>query len=98
LQPVFRELLDGSADPEICGKISDLAESFAGALQVHSLRVRISGARLYIDLHLVVDGNISVRAGHNIAGAVKKKIMQAGLDAADVIIHVEPNESLKSPV
>ncbi|NOX25712.1 MAG: cation transporter [Deltaproteobacteria bacterium] len=98
LQPGFRELLDGSAAPEICAEISALAESFAGVLQVHRLRVRISGARLYVDLHLVVDGNISVRAGHDIAVAVKKKIMKAGLDAADVVIHVEPDEAIKKLV
>ena len=98
LQPGIRELLDGSADPKICTKISALAESVAGVLQVHRLRVRISGARLYVDLHLVVDGNISVREGHNIAGAVKGKIMRAEHEVVDVIIHVEPNELIKKPI
>ncbi len=96
LQPVLRELLDGSADPQICADIGTLAGAVAGVLQVHRLRVRISGARLYVDLHLVVDGDISVRDGHDIAGVVKDEIMNAGLEVLDVVIHVEPDESIIS--
>jgi len=92
LQPGLRELIDGSADPEICKKIKAIACNIDGVLQIHRLRVRLSGARLHVDLHLVVDGNLSVRAGHNIAGAVKNSIMGAGLDVEDVVIHVEPEE------
>lgn len=95
LQPGFRELLDGSADQEVCDKIQVLAESLPGVLQIHRLRARISGARIYVDLHLVVNGDISVRKGHDLAGAVKKEIMDVGLQVADVIVHVEPNELIK---
>ncbi len=96
LQPGFRELLDGSADPEVCNEIKSMAEDVRGVLQVHRLRVRISGARLYVDLHLVVDGDITVRQGHDLAGMVQQKIMDTGgLEVVDVIIHVEPNELIK---
>ena len=96
LQPGLRELIDGSADPEICNKIEEIACAVDGVLQIHRLRVRLSGARLYVDLHLVVDGNLSVRVGHNIAGAVKGSIMNAGLEVVDMVIHVEPDEKRSS--
>lgn len=96
LQPGLRELIDGSADPEICNQIEEIACDVDGVLQIHKLRVRLSGGRLHVDLHLVVDGNLSVRAGHSIAEKVKKRIMDAGLDVVDIVIHVEPEEKRRA--
>lgn len=90
LQPGLLELVDGSAPPEICGEILALTERVAGVQQVHELRTRYSSNSLHVDMHVVVDGTISVQQGHDIAGAVKWKILKAGLGAVDVVVHVEP--------
>ncbi len=88
--PGLKELVDTSADDEICTEIKEIAVQMPGVRDIHRLRARLSGARLYVDLHMVVDGDISVRQGHDIAGAVKSRIINSDLQVVDVVIHLEP--------
>ena len=48
------------------------------------------GLSFYVDLHVEVDGNISVREGHHIAHAVKRAIQENDPRIADVLVHIEP--------
>jgi divalent metal cation (Fe/Co/Zn/Cd) transporter len=48
------------------------------------------GVIFYADLHVKVDGNISVREGHHIAHEVKRAIQQTDARIADVLVHIEP--------
>jgi divalent metal cation (Fe/Co/Zn/Cd) transporter len=48
------------------------------------------GLSFYVDLHVGVDGAISVRDGHDIAHLVKDAIKQTDARIADVLVHVEP--------
>jgi divalent metal cation (Fe/Co/Zn/Cd) transporter len=48
------------------------------------------GISFYVDLHVGVDGGISVREGHAIAHQVKDVIKQTNARIADVLVHVEP--------
>lgn len=88
--PGLKELVDTSADDEICAQIKEIAEQMPGVRDIHHLRARLSGARLYVDLHMVVDGDISVRQGHDIARMVKRDIINSELQVVDVVIHLEP--------
>ena len=94
LQPGLMELTDSSASPEVCNEIKKIAESVSGVLQVHGLRTRFIGTRLHVDLHAVVDGVLTVRGGHDIAMAIRRNVVAAGLDVDDVVVHIEPPEEL----
>jgi divalent metal cation (Fe/Co/Zn/Cd) transporter len=48
------------------------------------------GLSFYVDLHVLVNGDISVREGHRIAHEVKRAIQQAEARIANVLVHVEP--------
>jgi len=48
------------------------------------------GLDYYVDLHVGVDGNISVHDGHEIAHRVKSVIQQSDSRIADVLVHIEP--------
>ena len=52
--------------------------------------VRKMGFEYFVDLHMLVDGGISVREGHAIAGAVKAAIKRARPAVYNVLVHVEP--------
>jgi len=90
MQAGIKELIDSSASPETCREILKIVRQVAGVEGVHGLRTRFSGSRLYVDLHMLVDGNISVRAGHDIAEIVQRLLVEAELDISDVIVHIEP--------
>ena len=48
------------------------------------------GLDYYVDLHVGVDGSISVNEGHDIAHRVKAAIQQSDSRVADVLVHIEP--------
>jgi cation diffusion facilitator family transporter len=55
----------------------------------HLLRTRLSGARRFVEFHLLLDGDLSVREGHHLATALEAALVAAMPEAA-VTIHVEP--------
>jgi len=50
------------------------------------------GFDYYVDIHIKVDGDLTVTNGHDIAHKVKDTILHSDLRVADVLIHVEPFE------
>lgn len=90
--PALSELSERGADHESTLEISSLAESVDGVCSIHRLRTRRLGTGWFVDLHVMVDGDLSVREGHDIATAVQRLLLQKGPDVADVTVHIEPEE------
>jgi len=88
----FKELIDEGASFETCEQIKEIALSHPEARQVHNVRTRFTGNSLQVDLHVVVDGSMTVYDGHLVAEDVKKRIISKGPDVIDVVVHVEPVE------
>ena len=86
----LREVLDVTAPEEICDRVRDIARTIPGVDGVDLLRVRKSGLALWVDIHVEVDGEISVRAGHEIAHLVKDGLLHSDLRILDALVHVEP--------
>ena len=90
LFPALHEILDTAPRGEIVATIKEAAVSVPGVLNVEKCLVRKMGISFYVDLHIGVDGGISVRDGHAIAHRVKDAIKQTDARIADVLVHVEP--------
>ena len=90
--PGLKELVDAGAPEEICREIIALAHGNTHVKQVHGIRTRYVSTRILVDLHVVIDGNLSVRVGHDIAEDVKERILHNGPEVIDVIVHIEPEE------
>jgi divalent metal cation (Fe/Co/Zn/Cd) transporter len=56
--------------------------------------VRKMGFSFYVDLHVVVKGNLSVREGHKIAHRVKATVLKEMPQISEVLVHIEPEEEL----
>jgi divalent metal cation (Fe/Co/Zn/Cd) transporter len=50
------------------------------------------GTEFYVDIHIGVDADLTVRAGHQIGHDVKDAICAANSAMADVLVHIEPIE------
>lgn len=87
----LREVLDVTAPKEIRDRIREITEAVPGVDGVDMLRVRQSGLTLWVDIHVEVDGEISVRAGHEIAHQVKDGLLHSDLRILDALVHVEPH-------
>ena len=90
LKPALYEIMDTAPRGPIVNVVQDAASSVPGVVEVEKCFIRKMGLSFYVDLHIGVDGNISVRAGHRIAHTVKRAIQEIDPRIADVLVHVEP--------
>ena len=89
-RPALGEIMDEHLYEDLIEQIRAIAIQVDGVTGTEKCIVRKVGMRYYIDLHIEVDGDISVRHGHDIAHALKAKLMQDLPEVADVLMHVEP--------
>ncbi len=90
--PSLKQLIDVGAPAELRRRIRDIAGAGRGVLQVHDIRTRYIGASIQADLHLIVDGGLTVREGHDIAREVEARLTHEIEELVDVVVHVEPPE------
>ena len=90
LRPALYEILDTAPRGDIVERVRELAVSVSGVVRIDKSFVRKMGLSFYVDLHVEVDGDISVREGHHIAHAVKRAIQKSDPRIADVLVHIEP--------
>ena len=90
--PGVSELIDAGVPTETRKKIRALALKNEDVLQVHDIRTRYISSSIQVDLHIVVDGTITVREGHVIADDVRDRIIEEIPEVLDVIVHVDPPE------
>jgi divalent metal cation (Fe/Co/Zn/Cd) transporter len=88
--PAFHEIMDTAPGGKIVRSICTVASSVPGVVEVEKCHARKMGLDYYVDLHVGVDGNISVHEGHEIAHRVKNAIQQSDSRIADVLVHIEP--------
>jgi cation diffusion facilitator family transporter len=93
--PCLKEILETGAPEKIYEMIRSVAEQHPNVLQVHNIRTRYIANRLQIDFHMVVEGSLSVREGHAISEDVRDLILNEGPEILDIVIHIEPTESMK---
>ncbi len=90
--PSTAGLMDGALPPEDHAQVVDiLAHYRAEGIDYHALRTRESGARRFVEVHVLVPGTWSVRRGHDLAERVESDIRGA-LPRTTVITHLEPLE------
>jgi cation diffusion facilitator family transporter len=90
LRPAVEQLIDRGAPAADRRQIEALALEVDGVESAHAVRTRYVGAELSVDLHVEVDGSLSVTEGHGIAMAVRRKLVEEGPDVADAVVQVEP--------
>jgi cation diffusion facilitator family transporter len=90
LGPALNEAMDTAPDPKIEQAIRSAASAVEGVKGIEKCRVRKMGLEFYVDIHVLVDGDLQVRAGHAIAHAVKDAVKLEVRAIADVLVHIEP--------
>ena len=75
--------------------VRKVAQDVEGVVALEKCFIRKMGFSYYIDLHVTVDGKISVRKGHDIARRVKEALRQSNPAVAEVLIHIEPSDLMK---
>ncbi len=87
---VARELMDQQADEATIADIRRIASQVDAVAEVEKLRVRKSGLEYFAEIHVQVDGELTVSEGHRIGHSVKDRLLVAIPRLRDVHVHVEP--------
>ena len=90
LRPALFEIMDTAPRGQIVDVVRDAARAVPGVVEIENPLIRKMGLSFYVDLHVKVNGAISVREGHQIAHAVKHAIQDSDRRIADVLVHIEP--------
>lgn len=91
-RPALAEVMDAAPDAGLVRQIVDAAIQVEGVDGLDRCTVRKTGLSYVADLHIIVDGAISVRAGHAIAHRVADRIRRTEPQVTDVMVHVEPDD------
>lgn len=91
-RPVLGEISDEQLYGEMIESIRQIALTVPGVVDTEKCHVRKMGMTFYVDLHMIVSGEISVREGHKIAHDLKDEIQRQLPEIADVLVHTEPDD------
>lgn len=92
LRPALNEIMDAAPPIEIVEKVRKAASSVKQVKAIEKCYVRKMGFDYLVDIHIEVDGNLSVTEGHTISHQVKDAILDSSLRVLNVLVHVEPFE------
>lgn len=90
LKPCLDELLEKSLPAEVENKIIDIILSFPNVSSPHHLRTRRIGNLMAIEVHIRMDGNISLNESHDTATQIEQRLRQEFGDKTHIGIHMEP--------
>ncbi|TXH97567.1 MAG: cation diffusion facilitator family transporter [Pseudorhodobacter sp.] len=79
-------LMDRRADPAIIEGIGRIAADWPGVYGYHDLKTRTAGSRIFVNIHIELDGSQTLREAHDIGAGLRRAIL-AAYPHADVIIH-----------
>jgi ferrous-iron efflux pump FieF len=90
--------MDRAADPAILAGIAEIARGWPGVRSFHDLKTRTAGSRVFVNLHIELDGDQSLRDAHAIGASLRREIIRR-FPQTDVIIHkdVFGEERTKTP-
>lgn len=71
--------------------IEFVVNSIEGAKGCHNIRTRGSMNSIYLDLHILVDKNMSIEDSHRIADNIEEKIKKEIPSVVDIVVHIEPD-------
>lgn len=91
MKPALGEVMDKDMHTDFEEKIRVVSTKVEGVLDIDKCNIRKSGIFYFIDIHVIVDRNISVLEGHAIGHALKAQLMKEYTSIADVLTHVEPS-------
>lgn len=90
LRTAWREIMDASLPEQVVEEIRDIARHVDGVTGIDMCRVRKSGLGIWVDIHVEVEGDMTVRDGHHISHLVKDALLASGHNVMDAVVHIEP--------
>lgn len=87
----FNALTDRAVLP--AGDVAATLRSVPGVVACRDIRTRGGPGAVYVDLVVHVDGNVTLRAAHDVADRIEEALKAAHPGVVDVVVHLEPAPS-----
>lgn len=91
-RPALGEIMDEHMYDDLIEVIRRVALTVNGIKGTEKCFIRKAGMKYHVDLHAIVDGNISVKEGHDVAHHLKDTLRNRIPELGHVLIHVEPED------
>jgi cation diffusion facilitator family transporter len=92
-----QELTDTGLDADRLEAIRDTIQAIDGVKELHMLRTRTMGHQALVDVHILVDAQLSVSEGHQISEVVEQALVDTFDDINDVTVHIDPEDDQYTP-
>jgi cation diffusion facilitator family transporter len=92
-RPALSEIMDEHLYDDLVDEIRKVSLQVDGIIDTEKCFIRKAGMKYHVDLHAIVDADISVREGHELAHNLKDTLRMQISELGHVLIHIEPNES-----
>jgi divalent metal cation (Fe/Co/Zn/Cd) transporter len=89
--------MDRAPDRELLEQIRASAKSIVGVADIDKCHVRKMGYQLFVDIHVMVDPQMTVERSHRIGHDVKDKLRAEMPAVRDVLVHIEPVQEPVKP-
>ena len=89
----WREIMDAALPERVVVDIREISRHVDGVAGIDMCRVRKSGLGLWVDIHVEVHGDMTVRDGHEIAHRVKDALLASKHNVMDAVVHIEPMDN-----
>ena len=86
----LNDIMDAAPPDALQTQIRAISSAVPGVVRIEKCRARKSGLGLFVEIHVEVDGALSVLRGHEIAHAVSDGLKAAPLSIQHVVVHIEP--------
>ncbi len=93
-RPALGEIMDEHTHHELIYEIRTAAKEVNGVIDIEKCWARKNGMTYVVDLHLEIDGNLSVTEGHGISHDLKDHLIETFPYITEVLIHIEPAPQL----
>jgi len=91
----FKEVVDTAPEQGLLDDMEKAALLIEGVREAHDIKARYLGPQISVEIHIVVDPDLTVREGHAIAKQVEKQLIEKVDDIYRVITHVDPDPKPK---
>jgi len=89
------ELIDTGASAEQLRRIRELILAVPGVDALHLLKTRRAAGMVLVDVHLLVNGKLSVSEGHHISETVRARLIREIDEVVEVMVHIDPEDDEK---
>lgn len=90
-RPALGEIMDEHLYDDLIEQIRIVSLQVDGIIDTEKCFIRKAGMQYHVDLHAIVDSNITVKEGHDLAHKLKDTLQKEIPELGHVLIHVEPN-------